>query len=113
MQKLLITLGLGIASVGVLYPYLNQTGLGQLPGDIILKGENSTFYFPVDSCIAISLIVSILLSRGRSNKWRITLLLQQFHSKDGLRSQHQSSTYLRRPPQAIHRHRRSSLSFEK
>ncbi len=67
MQKLLITLGLGIAAIGVLYPYLKQIGLGQLPGDIILKGENSTFYFPVFSCIAISLIMSILLSFFRSS----------------------------------------------
>ena len=53
MQKLLITLGLGIAAIGVLYPYLKQIGLGQLPGDIILKGENSTFYFPVVSLLSV------------------------------------------------------------
>ena len=67
MQKLLITLGLGIAAIGVLYPYLRKLGLGQLPGDIILKGENSTFYFPVVSCIVISLLVSVLLNLFRSS----------------------------------------------
>ena len=67
MQKLLITLGLGIAAIGVLYPYLRQLGLGQLPGDIILNGENSTFYFPVVSCIVISLLVSVLLNLFRSS----------------------------------------------
>ena len=67
MQKLLITLGLGIAVIGVLYPYLRQLGLGQLPGDIIWEGENSTFYFPVVSCIAISLLVSVLLNLFRSS----------------------------------------------
>ena len=67
MQKLLITLGLGIAAIGLLYPYLRQLGLGKLPGDIILKGENSTFYFPIVSCIAISLIVSFLLNLFRSS----------------------------------------------
>ncbi len=67
MQKLLITLGLGIAAIGALYPYLRQLGLGQLPGDIILKGENSTFYFPVVSCIAISFLVSVLLNLFRSS----------------------------------------------
>ena len=45
MQRILITLGLIIASIGVLYPYLKKIGLGKLPGDIILRGENSTFYF--------------------------------------------------------------------
>ena len=67
MQKLLITLGLGIAVIGVLYPYLRQLGLGQLPGDILLKGENSTFYFPIVRCIAISLHVSVLLKLFRSS----------------------------------------------
>ncbi len=67
MQKLLITLGLGIAAIGVLYPYVRQLGLGQLPGDIVLKGESSTFYFPVVSCIVISLLVSVLLNLFRSS----------------------------------------------
>ncbi len=67
MQKLLITLGLGIVAIGVLYPYLRQLGLGQLPGDMILKGENSTFYFPVVSCIVISLLLSVLLNLFRSS----------------------------------------------
>ncbi len=65
MQKMLITLGLGITAIGLLYPYLKQLGLGQLPGDIILRGENSTFYFPLVSCIAISLFVSVLLNLFR------------------------------------------------
>ncbi len=67
MQRLLITIGLGIVLIGALYPYLKKIGIGQLPGDILLKGENSTFYFPVVSCIAISLIVSILLNFFRSS----------------------------------------------
>ena len=62
MQKVLITLGLGIAAIGVLYPYLKNLGLGQLPGDIVLKGENSTFYFPIVSCMVVSLVVSIIFN---------------------------------------------------
>ncbi len=67
MQKLLITLGLGIAAIGALYPYLRQLGVGQLPGDILLKEDNSTFYFPVVSCIVISLLVSVLFNLFRSS----------------------------------------------
>ena len=66
MQKLLITLGLGIAAIGVLYPYLTQIGLGRIPGDIIFRGENSTFYFPVVSCIAISLLLTVIFNLFRS-----------------------------------------------
>ena len=62
MQKLLITLGLGITAIGVLYPYLKNLGLGQLPGDVVLKGENSTFYVPIVSCIVMSLAVSLILN---------------------------------------------------
>ena len=62
MQKLLIIFGLGIAAIGVLYPYLKNLGLGQLPGDIVLRGENSTFYFPIVSCIAVSLVVSVIFN---------------------------------------------------
>ena len=62
MQKLLITFGLGIAAIGVLYPYLKNLGLGQLPGDIVLRGENSTFYFPIVSCIVVSLLVSVIIN---------------------------------------------------
>jgi len=62
MQKLLITFGLGIAAIGVLYPYLKNLGLGQLPGDIVLRGENSTFYFPIVSCIVVSLVVSVIFN---------------------------------------------------
>jgi len=62
MQKLLITFGLVIAAIGVLYPYLKNLGLGQLPGDIVLRGENSTFYFPIVSCIVVSLVVSVIFN---------------------------------------------------
>jgi len=62
LQKILISLGLVIVAIGILYPYLKQIGLGRLPGDIILKGENSTFYFPVVSCIAISLLLTVILN---------------------------------------------------
>ena len=62
MQKLLITFGLGIAAIGVLYPYFKNLGLGQLPGDIVLRGENSTFYFPIVSCIVVSLVVSVVFN---------------------------------------------------
>jgi Protein of unknown function (DUF2905) len=34
--------------------------LGRLPGDIIHRGEHSTFYFPIVTCLVISVILSIL-----------------------------------------------------
>ena len=35
--------------------------LGRLPGDIVHKGEHSTFYFPLTTCILISIGLSLLL----------------------------------------------------
>ena len=61
-----MTLGLIFASIGVLYPYLKQIGLGKLPGDIILRGEHSTFNFPIVSCIAISLLLTLIINLFRS-----------------------------------------------
>ena len=34
--------------------------LGRLPGDIIHRGEHSTFYFPIVTCLVVSVILSIL-----------------------------------------------------
>ncbi len=42
--------------------------LGRLPGDISCKGEHTTFYFPIVSCIVLSVVLSVvfwLLSRFR------------------------------------------------
>ena len=47
MQKILILLGIIILIIGLLYPYIKKFGFGQLPGDIIFKLGNSTFFFPI------------------------------------------------------------------
>ena len=61
MQKILILLGIMILIIGLLYPYIKKLGFGQLPGDMILKSGNSTFFFPIVTCIIISLILSIII----------------------------------------------------
>ena len=47
MQKMLIILGIIILAVGIVYPYIKKIGLGQLPGDLVFKSENSTLFFPI------------------------------------------------------------------
>ena len=47
--------------VGLLYPFLKDIGLGRLPGDIVIKKENSSFYFPIVTCIIISIVISLIL----------------------------------------------------
>ena len=62
MQKILIILGIIILAIGILYPYIKKIGLGQLPGDLVFKSENSILFFPIVSCIIISIVLTILLN---------------------------------------------------
>ena len=62
MQKILILLGIMILIIGLLYPYIKKLGFGQLPGDMMFKSGNSTFFFPIVTCIIISLILTIIIN---------------------------------------------------
>ena len=62
MQKILIIIGIIFLIVGLLYPYIKKLGLGQLPGDILFKTGNSTFFFPVMTCLIISIILTIIFN---------------------------------------------------
>jgi Protein of unknown function (DUF2905) len=61
MARVLITLGLVILVVGLLWPYLSRLGLGRLPGDIVIERGNMTFYFPLMTCLLVSLLLSLVL----------------------------------------------------
>jgi hypothetical protein len=60
MARFLIVLGLAILVVGLLWPYLSQIGLGRLPGDIVIERENMTFYFPLMTCLLLSVPLSLV-----------------------------------------------------
>jgi Protein of unknown function (DUF2905) len=61
MARVLIVLGLVILVSGLLWPWLSQIGLGRLPGDIVIQRSNVTFYFPVMTCLLISVVFSLVL----------------------------------------------------
>jgi Protein of unknown function (DUF2905) len=61
MTRVLITLGLVILAIGLLWPYLSRLGLGRLPGDIVIERENMTLYFPLMTCLLVSLLLSLVL----------------------------------------------------
>ena len=61
VQKIFIIIGVLFIIVGLLYPFLKDIGLGRLPGDIVIKKENSSFYFPIVTCIIISIVISLIL----------------------------------------------------
>nr|MDQ3960730.1 DUF2905 domain-containing protein [Pseudomonadota bacterium] len=54
MQRFLITFGILLVVLGVLWPWITTLGLGRLPGDIIVEREHLRFYFPITTCIIIS-----------------------------------------------------------
>ena len=61
IQKSLIIIGLILIFIGLFYPFLRDIGFGRLPGDIIIKKENSSFYFPIVTCIVVSVVISLIL----------------------------------------------------
>ncbi len=61
IQKLLIIIGLLLILIGLFYPFFRDIGFGRLPGDIVIKKENSSFYFPIVTCIVVSVIISLIL----------------------------------------------------
>jgi len=60
MARFLIVLGLAILVAGLLWPFLSRIGLGRLPGDIVIERENMTFYFPLLTCLLLSLLFSLI-----------------------------------------------------
>ncbi len=60
MSKVLIILGAILILIGLIYPYLQNLGIGRLPGDIIIKKDNFNLYFPVTSAIIISILLTII-----------------------------------------------------
>lgn len=60
--KLLIVFGLILAAAGLLLLFSDKIPwLGRLPGDITVKRDHFTFYFPLATCILISIILSLIL----------------------------------------------------
>ena len=61
MTRFLVILGLVIIAIGLLWPYLSQLGLGRLPGDIVIRRDNVTFYFPLMTSLLVSGLLSLVL----------------------------------------------------
>ncbi len=63
MGRALITLGLILVVVGVLVMLGERRPiwLGRLPGDIVIRGKNSVFYFPLVTCLVISVVFSLVM----------------------------------------------------
>lgn len=61
MQQLLMTLGIVLLLLSILWPWLSQLPFGRLPGDIYIERENFSFYFPLVTGLLISIVLTLLL----------------------------------------------------
>jgi hypothetical protein len=61
MARTLIVLGAVLIVAGLLWPWNPKLGLGRLPGDIVIERGGFRFYFPIVTCLLVSLVVSAVL----------------------------------------------------
>lgn len=62
LGRVLIIGGIVMIAAGLMIVFWNKIPfIGKLPGDIIVKKENFTFYFPIVTSILLSLIISLIL----------------------------------------------------
>jgi len=62
LGRLLIIAGIVLALAGVVVSALGRVPwLGRLPGDILVRRDNFTLYFPLASCLLVSAVISVLL----------------------------------------------------
>ncbi len=61
IAKVLIIIGVALILSGLCLISVGKIpGVGKLPGDILIKKENFTFYIPIATCLLISLVLSFL-----------------------------------------------------
>lgn len=61
LGKIIFFLGIALVVAGaVLWKTGGLGGLGRLPGDLVVQRENSTFYFPVVTCLVVSAVLTLL-----------------------------------------------------
>jgi len=61
MSRTLIVIGLAIAAIGLIWPWISKLGLGRLPGDIYIQRDGFTFYAPITTGILLSVVLSLAL----------------------------------------------------
>jgi hypothetical protein len=60
VQRTLVTIGLVLLVIGLLWPWLGKLPFGRLPGDIVVEREQFRLYVPITSMVLLSLLLSLL-----------------------------------------------------
>jgi hypothetical protein len=60
--RLLIYAGAALVVLGLIVIAAGKIGLpiGRLPGDIVWRGKNGTFYFPIVTCLVVSVLLTLI-----------------------------------------------------
>ncbi len=63
LGRILIVLGVALVAVGLLVTFAGRLpfGLGRLPGDIYIQRKNTSFYFPLATCLILSVVFSLVM----------------------------------------------------
>jgi hypothetical protein len=61
VQRTLITIGLLIALIGLLWPWISKLGLGRLPGDLIIDKPGFKLFAPFTTMIVVSIVLSLII----------------------------------------------------
>lgn len=61
MSRVLLVLGLLLVLAGLAWPWLSRLPFGRLPGDIHIVRDGVDFYFPLGTCLVLSVLLSLLL----------------------------------------------------
>ena len=61
MRKTLITIGIVVLAVGLLWPFLAKLPLGRLPGDIVIDKPHFKIYIPSTTMILVSAVISLIM----------------------------------------------------
>jgi hypothetical protein len=60
VRRFLIVAGMALVAAGLAWPWLRQLGLGRLPGDIVIHRPGVQIYFPIVTCLVISMVLTLL-----------------------------------------------------
>lgn len=58
--RIIISLGIVLIVIGIIITFGSKLGLGRLPGDILIRRGNTTFYFPILTSIIISILLTLI-----------------------------------------------------
>lgn len=60
MQKIFITFGIILVTIGIFWKWVSKIPFFKLPGDIIIENDNFKFYFPIVTMIIVSAVISLV-----------------------------------------------------